>query len=64
MHASVAVARQGIPIHSPQFVKAAVSDQGFRAMIQAAQGLAMVVADLVSDPEQIKRVKKEFYKSK
>jgi amidohydrolase len=64
MHASVAVARQGIPIHSPQFAKAAVSESGLQAMLQAAQGLALVVADLLSDPELMSKVKKEFFRNK
>jgi amidohydrolase len=64
MHASVAVAPEMIPIHSFQFVDAAVSESGLKSMLQAAQGLAMVAADLLSDPEQVDRVKKEFFSQK
>jgi amidohydrolase len=64
MHASFAVAGYGIPIHTPQFVEAAVSESGLNSMLQAAQGLAMTVADLIADPQLIAEVKKEFYAAK
>ncbi len=64
MHASVAVAGDTIPIHSPRFVEAAVSEGGLSSMLQAAQGLAMVAADLLSNPEQMERVKQEFFSQK
>jgi hypothetical protein len=64
MHANIAIARNRIPIHSSRFTEAAVSESGLEAMLLAAKGLALVVADLVSDPEQMSKVKKEFHKSK
>jgi len=64
MHASLAVATQGIPIHSQKFVEAAVSESGLKSMLQAAQGMAMTGADLLASPELIKKVKKEFLRSK
>jgi amidohydrolase len=64
MHASFSVARQGIPIHSSQFVEAAVSESGFNSMLDAAKGLAMTVADLVAQPETLANVKNEFNQHK
>ena len=61
LHANIAIVRPGIPIHSPQFARAAASVSGLESMLLAAQGLALVVADLVSKPAAIKKVKQEFF---
>jgi amidohydrolase len=63
MHANIAIGRNGVLIHSPQFVKAAVSDAGMEAMLLAAKGLALTIADLLTSPENIAKAKKEFYKN-
>jgi metal-dependent amidase/aminoacylase/carboxypeptidase family protein len=62
MHASVSVARHNVPIHSPQFVEAAIAHTGLESMLDAAKGLAMVLVDLVSDPQKLNQVKEEFFK--
>ena len=64
MHASIAVARQVIPIHSPQFAKATLSESGLDAMLDAAKALAMTAADLLADPSLIEKVKSEFFRHK
>jgi amidohydrolase len=63
MHANIAIGRNGVLIHSPQFVKAAVSETGMEAMLLAAKGLALTVADLLTNPENVAKVKKEFGKN-
>jgi amidohydrolase len=61
IHASVAITgRRGVVTHSPQFAKAAVSEKGLQAMLDAAKALAMTAADLVADPELMAKVKDEF----
>jgi amidohydrolase len=60
IHPSIAIAPKGIAIHSPQFAEAAASDAGIQGMIDAAKSLAMTVVDLLSSPETIDRVNKEF----
>jgi metal-dependent amidase/aminoacylase/carboxypeptidase family protein len=49
-----------VPGHSIEFREAAGSDQGRRAMIAAAKGLAMTAVDLLIDPEHLKRARKVF----
>ncbi len=60
IHPSIAIAPKGVSIHSRQFAKAAASDVGIQGMIDAAKAVAMMVVDLLSSPETIKQVKKEF----
>jgi amidohydrolase len=64
MHASVAITGEGVDTHSPQFAEAAISEKGLRAMIDAAKGLAMTAADLLSDPALLSRAKDEFNRRK
>lgn len=65
VHATVSITgRRGVVTHSPQFAEAAVSEKGLRAVLDAAKGLALTVADLVAGPELIEKVKAEFFKSK
>jgi len=60
IHASVAIAPQGVTIHSPQFAEAAASKTGIQGMLDAAKAMAMTVVDLLSSPETFNQVKKEF----
>jgi amidohydrolase len=65
IHASVSItSRRGIVTHSPQFAEAAVSEKGFQAMLDSAKALAMTVADLLANPEDLTRAKSEFCKNK
>jgi amidohydrolase len=65
VHASVSITSRRIVVnHSPQFAEAAVSEKGLQSVVDAAKGLALTVADLVADPEQIKKARSEFLKSK
>ena len=49
-----------ILLHSAEFTEAAASNRGMRGMLDAAKAMAMTVADLLSDPEKLAEVKKEF----
>jgi len=60
IHPTVAIAPEGVGIHSPQFASAAASEAGSRGLFDAAKALAMTVVDLVTSPEIIIRVKEEF----
>ncbi len=64
MHASVSISRQSVPTHSPQFVKAAISETGLESMLDAAKGLALTLVDLISDKKKMRQVKEEFFKHK
>ena len=56
----MAVVAPGISLHSADFASAAVSEAGHKGLVDAAKALAMTVADLISEPETIAKVKKEF----
>lgn len=60
IHAMVAVAPRGISIHSPDFARAAVSETGFKGMVDAAKTVAMTVIDLLGTPDKLRQVKEEF----
>ena len=60
IHPTVAIAPEGVGIHSPQFALAAASEAGSRGLFDAAKALAMTVVDLVTSPEIIIKVKEEF----
>ncbi|MBE9512542.1 MAG: M20 family metallopeptidase [Chloroflexi bacterium] len=60
IHPTVAIAPEGVGIHSPQFASAAASEAGSRGLFDAAKALAMTVVDLVTSPGIIFRVKEEF----
>jgi len=60
IHPSVAIAPRGVSIHSPRFAEAAASESGIQGMLDAAKAIAMTVVDLLSSPETINQVNKEF----
>ena len=60
IHPSVAIAPKGVNIHSPKFAEAAASEAGIQGMIDAAKAMAMTVVDLLTNPENVDQVKKEF----
>jgi amidohydrolase len=62
IHPHFAIAPKGVLIHSPEFAKAAASEAGIKGMLDAAKALAMTVVDLVTNPEIVIRVKREFDK--
>ncbi len=60
IHPYVAIAPAGVGNHSPEFASAAASEAGIRGMLDAAKALAMIVVDLVANPEIVSQVKQEF----
>ncbi len=60
----VAIAPREVTLHSPQFASAAASEVGIRGLIDAAKSLAMIVVDLVANPDLVTRVKEEFRQEK
>jgi metal-dependent amidase/aminoacylase/carboxypeptidase family protein len=63
IHATVNIGHR-VGTHSPQFAKAVVSEKAFKAMLDAAKALAMTAADLLFDPEWLKKAKSEFSQNK
>jgi hypothetical protein len=49
-----------MPGHSEQFEKAAGTDLGRQAMLNAAKGLAMTAIDLLGQPETLADAKRVF----
>lgn len=64
IHARIAITRKQVLIHSPQFARAAASEAGIKGMIDGAKAMAMTVVDLLSDPETVIKIKKEFKQSR
>jgi amidohydrolase len=60
IHPEVAIAPEGVAVHSPEFALAAASDAGSQGLLDAAKAMAMTVADLASNPETVSKIKEEF----
>jgi amidohydrolase len=60
IHPSVAIASPNVLLHSADFVLAAASESGHKGLMDSAKALAMTVADLISEPEALSKVKDEF----
>jgi amidohydrolase len=60
IHPHFAIAPKEVPIHSPEFARAAASETGIKGMLDGAKALAMTVVDLVANPEIVARIKQEF----
>lgn len=60
IHPYIAIAPDGVPMHSHGFREAAASPAGERGLILAAKGLAMTTIDLLTDADLLGRVKSEF----
>jgi amidohydrolase len=64
IHPFVAIAPVEVVAHSLQFASAAASEAGIQGLLDAAKALAMIVVDLVANPEIIIKVKEEFEQNK
>ena len=60
IHPSVAIVSPDVLLHSSEFALAAASESGQEGLLDAAKALAMTVADLLSEPRLLARVKDEF----
>ena len=63
IHPYLAIADEGISAHTPEFAEAAKSERGLQAMLLAARCLALTGIDLLTDPELMAQVKREFERS-
>jgi len=62
IHPGVAIVAPRVSHHSPEFALAATSEAGIEGMLDAAKAMAMTIVDLVSSPETVAQVKREFGK--
>ncbi|PPD57765.1 M20 family metallopeptidase [Dehalogenimonas etheniformans] len=60
LHGFLSIAPKDISGHTKEFAMYAASEEGMKAMLDAAAGMAMTAADLFSSPETLARVKAEF----
>jgi amidohydrolase len=60
IHPSVAIVSPDVLLHSSEFALAAASESGQEGMLDAAKALAMTIADLLSEPRLLARIKDEF----
>jgi len=60
IHPIVAIAPEGVSLHSPQFATAAASAAGSQGLIDAAKAMAMTTVDLIASPEVVSHIKQEF----
>ncbi len=60
----VAIAPDGVMIHTPQFARAAATEGALRCLLDAAKAMAMTAVDLLSSPAAMKKVREEFLKTK
>jgi len=60
IHPGVAIAEKEVVGHSPELALAAASEAGIKGMLDAAKALAMVVVDLVTNPEIVAKIEEEF----
>jgi len=60
----VAIAPDGVMIHTPQFAKTAATEDALRLMLVAAKAMAMTAIDLLASPETVAKVREEFLKGK
>jgi len=64
IHPYIAIGPEEMPGHSIEFVKAAISEKGHQGLIYAAKGLAMTTIDVLTNPELLAEIKKEFKENK
>jgi metal-dependent amidase/aminoacylase/carboxypeptidase family protein len=60
IHPMIKVAPDGVPIHSVEFAKWAVSPAGDQAVLDGAKAMAMTVVDLWASPSLRERVQAAF----
>lgn len=62
---TIAAAPEDIGLHTPEFAKAAISNEGHDALMTATKVMAMTAIDLLTDPQILRKAKEEFeiYKS-
>jgi amidohydrolase len=53
IHPMIAVAPEGVSIHTPEFARFAAAPEGDRAVLDGAKAMAMTIADLWGRPEML-----------
>jgi len=61
IHPTIAIAPREVLIHTPEFAAAAASQAGQQGLMDAANAMAMTVADILQ-PGTIDKIKQEFYR--
>ncbi len=60
IHPTIAIAPLEVFIHTPEFAAAAASQAGHEGLMDAAKAMAMTVADILSQPGILDKIKQEF----
>ncbi|MBD3192600.1 MAG: amidohydrolase [Candidatus Heimdallarchaeota archaeon] len=60
IHPYLSISEESIPGHSKEFAKAAISERGHQAMLNAAKALAMTAIDIFTKPELLEKIQVEF----
>jgi metal-dependent amidase/aminoacylase/carboxypeptidase family protein len=60
IHPYVAIGPKDLAGHSVEFREAALSERGMQAMLAAAKAMALTAYDLLTEPEFLGEVRREF----
>ena len=60
IHPLVSITSSQIPLHTPEFASAAVSEEGYRGLLDAAKAMAMTVVDILAFRKTLDEIKQEF----
>lgn len=61
VHPLLSIAPRGMSLHAPEFARAALSPAARTGMLDGAKAMAMTVADLLTQPDTLRRVREEFF---
>jgi len=61
IHPMVAIASPEVLMHTPEFALAAASEAGHKGLLDAAKAMAMTVVGILGQPEELDKIKGEFY---
>lgn len=64
IHPYICVGPSWLSLHTPEFTRASISQEAHRALIIAAKAMATTTVSLLTNPEIIKEIKKEFGSSR
>lgn len=64
IHPYLAIAPENVHVHTPEFTVATASENGIDGMCDAAKALAMIIVDLLSNPEILQKARDEFNQKK
>ena len=62
IHPFIAIAPEGVAVHSTEFATAASSQSGIKGSIDSAKAMAMSVVDLLSNSKTLQQLREEFNK--